>query len=71
MNQGADTEPGMNTRRPQSKENEFTWKGLTLFFCFGLLGLLVLSREIPPIHNRGYDHWFGLITNVAIVFVLP
>lgn len=50
MNQGADTEPGMNTRRPQSKENEFTWKGLTLFFCFGLPRLAsVVSRN--PTHS--------------------
>ena len=45
MNKDMDTEAGVNTGRPQSKENEFTWKNLTLFLltiCAVLICLLML-----------------------------
>ena len=45
MNQVTDTEVGVSTGRPQSKENGFTWKSLTLFLltiCAVLICLLML-----------------------------
>ena len=56
MNQVTDTEAGVSTGRPQSKENGFSWKSLTLFFCFGLPRLASVVSRNPTIHNRGYDH---------------
>jgi predicted PurR-regulated permease PerM len=47
MNQVTDTEAGVSTGRPQSKETGFTWKSLTLFLLTISVVLICLLMLRP------------------------